>query len=290
MPSNELLLRTERLDLVATTLAHIEAELQDPNALGPLLGIAIPDEWPPGEYDRHALEFFHAQFLAGGPSHVGWYGWYGITRNAQGQRESLVAAAGYLGPPRDGSVEIGYSVIPSARRQGYATELVAALVKHAFEEPSVHQVIAHTTDANAASIEVLLRCGFERVGPGSEPQSIQFRTKRTPDAIQQPIRIVEDGSQYLGKRLLVGITYEDHEGELIRQEQFHGLIVEAGEGGIEIERADTGERTSLPPELMPASPGEYRLRSTGETVVDPDYVAQWVMKAPKPDGEDDPSA
>ena len=64
---------------------------------------------------------------------------------------------------------------------------------------------------------------------------------------QHRIRIRGDGSQYLGKRLLVGITHEDHDGELIRLEQFHGLIVEAGEGEIVIERSDTGERQSLPP-------------------------------------------
>jgi hypothetical protein len=106
----------------------------------------------------------------------------------------------------------------------------------------------------------------------------------------QPTRISGDGSRYLGKRLLVGITYEDEEGETVRQEQFHGLIVEAGEEGIVIERSDTGERRSLPPELMPARPGEYRLRSTGEVVVDPDYLAKWVMKAPDPAGGDDAAA
>ena len=98
---------------------------------------------------------------------------------------------------------------------------------------------------------------------------------------QQPTRISGDGSQHIGKRLLVGISYEDHTGKLIRQEQFHGVIVEAGEGGIVIERNDTGARKSLPPELMEAPPGEYRLRTTGEVVVDPDYLARWTMKEPR---------
>ena len=180
MPANELLLRTKRLDLVAATLAHLEAELASPSTLGPLLGVCIPPGWPPGEHDPHALEFFHAQLKAGGPDHVGWYTWYAITRNSHGQRESLVACAGYLGPPSEGTAEVGYSVVPSARRRGYATEIVAALVGHAFAESSVHQVIAHTSDANAASTQVLLRCGFERVGHGSEPESVQYRKKRTP--------------------------------------------------------------------------------------------------------------
>ena len=64
---------------------------------------------------------------------------------------------------------------------------------------------------------------------------------------QHRIPIRGDGSQYLAKRLLVGITYEDDHGELIRREQFHGLIVEAGEGEIVIERAYTAERSHCRP-------------------------------------------
>ena len=179
MPTTELLLRTKRLDLVAATLDHLEAELATPSTLGLLLGVDIPTGWPPGEYDRHALEFFHAQLKAGGADHLGWYTWYALTRNPQGQRESLVAGAGYLGPPSDGTAEIGYSVVPSAQRNGYATEIVAALVDNAFSLPSISQVIAHTSDANAGSTQVLLRCGFERVGAGTEPQSIRYCVKRT---------------------------------------------------------------------------------------------------------------
>lgn len=178
MPTTERLLRTERLDLVAATLAHLEAELASPSTLGLLLGVEIPDGWPPGEYDRQALEFFHGQLTAGGADHVGWYTWYALTRNSQGRRESLVAGAGYLGPPSSGTAEIGYSVIPLARRNGYAAEIVAALVDNAFTIPSVSQVIAHTSDDNVASTQVLLRCGFERVGPGSEPQSVRYRVVR----------------------------------------------------------------------------------------------------------------
>jgi RimJ/RimL family protein N-acetyltransferase len=178
MPTDELLLRTKRLDLVAATLAHLEAELASAATLGVLLGIDIPSEWPPGEYDRDALEFFHRQLTAGGADHVGWYTWYAITRDSQGRRESLVAGAGYLGPPSGDTAEVGYSVIPSARGKGYATEIVAALVDNAFRVPTVQQVIAHTSDANIASTQVLLRCGFERVGAGAEPQTVQYRRQR----------------------------------------------------------------------------------------------------------------
>ncbi len=174
----ERLIPTERLDLVAASLAHVEAELAGEDALAALLGVSVPEGWPPGEYDRGALEYFRAQLQAGGPDAVGWYGWYAIARGADGARIGLVAAAGYLGPPRDGVVEVGYSVVPHARRQGYATEIVSALVAHAFEEPAVREIIAHTSDENVASTRVLRACGFEAVGPGTEPGSIRFRTRR----------------------------------------------------------------------------------------------------------------
>ena len=42
---------------------------------------------------------------------------------------------------------------------------------------------------------------------------------------QKPTRISGDGSQYVGKRLLVGITVNSAAGEFLYQEQFHGLIL-----------------------------------------------------------------
>jgi hypothetical protein len=91
----------------------------------------------------------------------------------------------------------------------------------------------------------------------------------------RPTRITGDGSRYVGKRLLVGITVVSAEGEFVYQEQFHGLIVAADPRGVVVERADTAARVSLPPELMEAAPGEYRLRSTGEVVLNPDFLAKW---------------
>ena len=87
--------------------------------------------------------------------------------------------------------------------------------------------------------------------------------ERSVAMARRPMRISGDGSDYVGKRLLVGITYEDHTGQMIRQEQFLGIILEAGETEIVVERNDTRERMSLPPELVPAGRGQYRLRSTG---------------------------
>ncbi len=87
-------------------------------------------------------------------------------------------------------------------------------------------------------------------------------------------------SEYIGKRILIGLTYLDGNGQLMRQLQYHGVISRITEKGIFIRLPNGEEHCSLPPDvsvLEKASPGEYRLRSTGETVTNPDYLAQWTI-------------
>jgi [ribosomal protein S5]-alanine N-acetyltransferase len=169
-----LLARTARLELLAATLDLIAAELAGPEALGALLGVPVPASWPPGEYDRDALEFFTARLVVGGPAALGWYNWYALSIGADGRRESLVAGAGYMGPPADGAVEIGYAVVPEARGRGFATEIVQALAERALSLEGVRRVIAHTLASNATSQGVLKRCGFRPAGPGTEPGLLRF--------------------------------------------------------------------------------------------------------------------
>jgi RimJ/RimL family protein N-acetyltransferase len=180
--TSETAIRTERLELVPASLAHIHAELSGHEALAALLGTAVPASWPPGEYDRDALEYFKSKLEGAAPDEAGWYSWYVMARPSGGERESLVAAAGFLGPPTlEGVVEIGYSVVPEARGQGYAAEIVRALVEHAFlsRVPAVSRVIAHASEGNAASVSVLTRSGFRAAGAGEAPGTLRFERDRT---------------------------------------------------------------------------------------------------------------
>jgi RimJ/RimL family protein N-acetyltransferase len=174
-----LSVRTPRLELIAATLELLEAELAGPEALGAKLGVSVPNSWPPGEYDHDALDFFLSRIFTYGPSVVGWYNWYAIVVGADGQRESLVAGAGYMGPPLEDLVEIGYSVVPEARGRGFATEIVEGLVTHALAVDGVHMVIAHTLASNATSQGVLRRAGFLAAGPGMEPGVLRFERSRS---------------------------------------------------------------------------------------------------------------
>ncbi len=177
---NKTLRTSGDLTLIASTLTHIIAELEAPEQLADLLNATVSPQWPTGEYDRDAMEFFRACFEKGGEAVEGWYGWYAVRDQDATAPRSLVGAAGYFGPPdASGVVEIGYSVLPEWQRRGYARQMVQALIENAFTLPEVHRIIAHTTEQNAASVAVLRRCGFQSAGPGDEPGLIRFERART---------------------------------------------------------------------------------------------------------------
>ena len=97
------------------------------------------------------------------------------------------------------------------------------------------------------------------------------------------LTMVDEFEKYIGKTIIIGITRLDADGELIELIQMHGVISRATPGTIEI-KLSTGDSYSLPPDydsIQPAPPGEYRFRSTGETVVDPDLMTTWTIHAPK---------
>ncbi|MBK8253385.1 MAG: GNAT family N-acetyltransferase [Polyangiaceae bacterium] len=178
--NNSRSLQTERLTLIAATAEHLRSELEAPEKLGELLGAEVPASWPPGVYDRDAMVFLLGETLKGGESAAGWLSYYGIVRSVHNERPLLVAAAGYFGPPSDeGTVEIGYSIADEARRKGYATEVVRALTERAFTFANVARVVAEADRSNVGSTRALLRCGFEEVGAGREPDHLRFEKRRS---------------------------------------------------------------------------------------------------------------
>ncbi|WP_168076173.1 hypothetical protein [Caulobacter sp. SSI4214] len=89
-----------------------------------------------------------------------------------------------------------------------------------------------------------------------------------------------------GKYVVIGITYLDAAGEFLEQTQMHGLIQSADprDGfAVALEGDRAGEVYWLPPDprgFQPADPGEYRLRGTGEVIVDPDLLSTWTIYRP----------
>jgi len=154
-----------RLELIPSSAALIRIELEKPGLLAGKLNAIVSMNWPSGEYDRDAMEFFLSCFEKGGEDAQGWYGWYAIKTDSIDGERTLVGAGGYFGPPdKNGLVEVGYSVLPEWQGRGYATEMVNLLVSHAFTFEKTSKIIAHTSSENEASNRVLISSGFKQIG------------------------------------------------------------------------------------------------------------------------------
>jgi hypothetical protein len=103
-----------------------------------------------------------------------------------------------------------------------------------------------------------------------------------------------DWHDLVGKTILIGLTFADSDGNVVERAQRHGIVEIADpERGIATRLVAPGQRWDgelywLPPNLeslAEAAPGAYRLRSTGETLVDPDLLCSWEVRSPAP--EDD---
>lgn len=68
----------------------------------------------------------------------------------------------------------------------------------------------------------------------------------------------------------------------------HGVITRINEAIIAVERQDTSEEFTIPADmdaLKVAAAGEYRLKPSGEVVVNPNYLAVWTITEPDPEAE-----
>lgn len=93
-------------------------------------------------------------------------------------------------------------------------------------------------------------------------------------------------AEYIGKTVLLGVTYMDEGKQVLAQHQWFGTILTfSNTEGIRIRLRDSDEPCALPPDprgIRRAQPGIYKLRSTGEEIVDPDYLATWTCVEPRP--------
>lgn len=95
----------------------------------------------------------------------------------------------------------------------------------------------------------------------------------------------EEAESIIGKHLLVGVTHRNHSDEITGHEQFHGIIIRASrEEGIIVRLNGSDEERWVPPDLSrleQAAPGEYRLKTTGEVVINPDFLSIWTVYPPR---------
>jgi [ribosomal protein S5]-alanine N-acetyltransferase len=152
--------RTNRLDLVTTTLEFMETLLRgDRESAQRMIGYRIPADWPQGVEStlRFRIALARAQPEA-----------LPLLLRAMVLRadpEVMVGRIGFHGPPDDdGALEIGYEVFPEYRRQGYAREAVPAMFRWAQRGPGVLRFRASISPKNVPSRRLVRGLGFIEVG------------------------------------------------------------------------------------------------------------------------------
>jgi RimJ/RimL family protein N-acetyltransferase len=84
----------------------------------------------------------------------------------------LIGMCGFPGPPdSNGIAEIAYGIAPNYQGKGYATEVAAALIQFASDDPRVQGICAHTLAERNASTRVLEKCGFTKIGETIDPEN-----------------------------------------------------------------------------------------------------------------------
>jgi hypothetical protein len=108
-----------------------------------------------------------------------------------------------------------------------------------------------------------------------------------PDGNSPPQWDQEEADGMVGQLVLAGITYMAADGKTVTSHvQCWGRIISAKPEGIAIVcegKMWLGETMTLPPHLSAfhaAQPGEYRLRSTGEIIENPDLTTTWSVTEP----------
>jgi len=153
---------TKNLELVPLTIAEAWAMV---DAMSPAEKEQLSADWPAR--------------LASEKSNDPWtYGFSLIQRGIK----TIVGRSGFKGPPTpEGVVEIAYGVFPEHQGKGYATEAAQALVSFAFNSGRVRIVRAHTLPESNASMRVLTKCGFRKIGEVIDPEDgLVWRWERGP--------------------------------------------------------------------------------------------------------------
>lgn len=156
------MIETTNLRLVPCELSHFEALLNDPEQIERMLGVTVAEGW---------LEFgeamtFGYEHLKANPDALGWRTYLFVHVGD----EALIGNGGFKGAPDEGSmVEIGYVLAPAYQNRGLATEAALGLVSHAFSQPQIRMVDAHTLAEVNPSTRVLEKVGMRLIGTAHDP-------------------------------------------------------------------------------------------------------------------------
>jgi [ribosomal protein S5]-alanine N-acetyltransferase len=149
-----------------------------------LLGAALPPDWPKG---RARTLRMRLDDLARNPAARPWLLRAMVLREPE---RRLIGHIGFHDPPGpEGTIEVGYSVLPPYQRRGYALEAVEALFGWATQEHGITQFVASVGPWNEPSLGLVRKLGFVQTGVRWDDEdgeelvfALDCRTHKTPDS------------------------------------------------------------------------------------------------------------
>lgn len=156
---------TPRLTLRHMSVPFYEACLRDARTEAEaLLGLRVPPAW---EEERELMVFWRDAGRAD-PAFAPWAA-RAIGLRATAEMIGHIGFhtrpdAAYLRAFVPDGIEMGYTIYPAHRRQGYVTEAVRGLLGWAMAQHPLRHVLVSISPANTASLALAQKLGFVRVG------------------------------------------------------------------------------------------------------------------------------
>ncbi len=165
MPDLNPVIHTTRLDLIPFAPEFLRASLAGNRSEAErLLGATLPAVWP----DSASTLLLRLRQLEADPALQPWL-LRGIVLRTTNR---VIGRIGFHDRPgaeslrelAPGGVELGYTVDPDYRRQGFATEAAGALMQWAQDEHGITRFVVSISPDNAPSLGLAAKFGFRKIG------------------------------------------------------------------------------------------------------------------------------
>jgi ribosomal-protein-alanine N-acetyltransferase len=153
---------TDRLEMPLLSLQQLDLVASgQPDAVAAEIDAGLSAEWLE---EVRWLAGFRAKQLRERPKDQAWLLRPIIRREAGLPRQAIGYLNFHAAPDQHGMVEIGYTLLPAARGQGYAIEAVRAAFDWATRVHGVRRFRASVAPDNERSLNLIGKLGFVRKG------------------------------------------------------------------------------------------------------------------------------
>lgn len=159
---DDLTIRSKRLELPLLSLDQLDRlAVGDGEGVGAELGTSVPRSW----VDKvRWLAARRALQLRERPADAPWLLRPILRRAADDSLDAIGYLNFHAAPDERGMVEVGYTLLPGARGQGYAIEAVRAAFDWATRVHGIRRFRASVSPANERSLNLIGKLGFQQTG------------------------------------------------------------------------------------------------------------------------------